>query len=128
MNDKRKFLKTSLLTFIKASVNFLIRYWMLISSMVNILIVGCLLIWKSSYYIKMVTFLVLNFIFVVSYYIYKIYKVQENKIGFPIRDKRYTKTLGEMVYIENKYRYDAVLYLYEIENEMENMGVYIRGE
>lgn len=128
MNENQNFLKTSVLTFIKASVGFTIKYWILFASIINMLVVVVLLNVKSSFYIKMVLFLILNFIFVCSYYIYKIYKVQKTKIGFPIRSVRYTQKLGDMVFIKEKYKYDAVLYLYELENELENMGVYLKGE
>lgn len=130
MNKRGKFLKTSVLNLIKASVVWFCKYQLFVTLFVYILMICLLVVVDCSYELKLFFVLFFGLWVLIDLGIYLEYKRVELKedMVFPKFSKRYTHTVGDNIYIKPEEWQDAILYLYYVEDYLENVGVYNKGE
>lgn len=118
-----KNLRNSLLTSIKGSVNWIktnVEFLVILLYIIVCVFYGFnyeSMTLKSFIFLSIYTLCVIGFIKVCANY-----KIQSSAYHLPMVKNRFTKTDGDMVYIEKDKWSEAILYLNVVEDYLENIG------
>lgn len=130
MKNRGKFLKTSLLNLIKASGNWVLRNQLFIFITFTTIVTVLMFFMQMPLWIKVATVVAMNIVDMFSLAMFLEYKNVElkDKLVFPRFFKRYTHVIGNDVFVKQEEWQEAIIFLNQIEDYLENVGVYNKGE
>lgn len=130
MNKEVKFLKTSLLNLIKAFADWVLQKQLYLTLVCYVIFAAFMVISDIPDNIKLVTIIIGGCVEIIGLCICLEYKRVEMKeqLTFPMFKKRFTHRIGGNVYVKPEEWQDAIVYLNYVEDFMENLGVYNKGE
>lgn len=130
MKNRGKFLKTSLLNLIKALGNWVLRNQLFIFITFTTIVTVLMFFMQMPLWIKVATVVAMNIVDMFSLAMFLEYKNVElkDKLVFPRFSKRYTHVIGNDVFVKQEEWQEAIIFLNQIEDYLENVGVYNKGE